>query len=134
MPLFLLKNICGASYKPFYIFFMVPLRGHVSIGILTKTKKWKVECLYFCELQQELHVHIKFLTFSIFQPILMYNRDQELHSNARTHYTQPCNSLKNPWNISNFPWNTLQFYLKDFDIRNVFYVLLGQIWQHLRKK
>ena len=26
--LFLLKNACGASYKPFYIFFVVPLRGH----------------------------------------------------------------------------------------------------------
>ena len=71
VPLFLLKNACGASYKPFYIFFVVPLRGHFSIGILTKTKKWKVKCLYFCELQKELHVHNTFLTFSIFQPILV---------------------------------------------------------------
>ena len=29
----------GASYKPFYISFVVPLRGHFSIGILIKTKK-----------------------------------------------------------------------------------------------
>ena len=28
VPLFLLKNACGASYKQFYIFFVVPLRGH----------------------------------------------------------------------------------------------------------
>ena len=67
VPLFLLKNACGPSYKPFYIFFVVPLRGHFSIGILTKNKKRKVKCLYSCELQQELHVHN---TFSIFQPTL----------------------------------------------------------------
>ena len=71
MALFLLKNAYGASYKQFYIFFVVPLLGHLSIGILTKTKKLKVKCLYFCELQQELYVHNKFLTFSIFQPTLI---------------------------------------------------------------
>ena len=73
VPLFLLKNACGASYKPFYIFFVVPLWGHFRMGILTKIKKWKVKCLYFCELQQELYVHNTFLTFSIFQPTLIYN-------------------------------------------------------------
>ena len=72
VPLFLLKNACGASYKPFYIFFVVPLWGHFRMGILTKIKKWTVKCLYFCELQQELYVHNTFLTFSIFQPTLVY--------------------------------------------------------------
>ena len=28
VPLFLLKNALGASYKRFYIFFVIPLRGH----------------------------------------------------------------------------------------------------------
>ena len=72
VPLFLLKNACGASYKPFYIFFVVPLWGHFSKGILTKTKKRKVKCLYFRELQQERHVHNKFLIFSFFQPTLVF--------------------------------------------------------------
>ena len=45
VTLFLLKNACGASYMPFYILSLAPLRRHFSIGILTKTKKWKVVIL-----------------------------------------------------------------------------------------
>ena len=48
----------------FFFFFVVPLRGHFSIGILTKTKKLKVKCLYFCELQQELYVHNTLFIFN----------------------------------------------------------------------
>ena len=91
-PLFLLSNACGASYKQFYIFFVVPLWGHFSIGILIKTKKWKVNSLYFCELQQELHVHlINFWHFPFFSP----------HMQCRIYLYSSCGILFPVWTPDN---------------------------------
>ena len=47
VPLFLLKNACGASYKPFYIFFVVPLWGHFSIGTRLITMRSKPDYVEF---------------------------------------------------------------------------------------
>ena len=111
VPLFLLKNACGASYKPFYIFFVVPLWGHFRMGILTKIKKWKVKCLYFCELQQELYVHNTFLTFSIFQPTLIeketsrHDKEKDEAGNRRYNYIDLLRIEANTWKILDISTN-----------------------------
>ena len=47
---------------------------------------------FFCELQQELHVHNTFLIFSIFQPILVGNRVKQ---EKKVYPERDCELVKN---------------------------------------
>jgi len=58
VPLFLLKNALGPRYKAFYIFFVIPLRGHFYPSKNEKkSPKLKFVGLY-CQMSPKKHTAV----------------------------------------------------------------------------